>query len=112
MVGLQGWWNLVPCPQGDALGMEPCVDQPPQSGFLHTFWEGMGLSAVGGRCWCSHSASVARISVLGFFINPQLPESEDSVSLIQSPASSQACAMVGQPSGVGSTQREGFSKVF
>lgn len=40
--GLQGWCDLVPCPEGDAVGMEPCVDQPPKPGPCKHFGKEWG----------------------------------------------------------------------
>lgn len=108
--GLQGWCDLVLCPQGDALGMQPRVDHPPPTPTspLHTFREGRGLSVVGGRCWCSHSVSMAKISLLGFF--SQIPSSRSQGILCGSFKVLQARAVVRRHPGVGSTQCKGVPK--
>lgn len=63
--------------------MAPCVDKP-QTRSLHMCQRGMGWWKGRGRCWWLHSISRARIIVLGFPLNLQLPESGDSVRLNQS----------------------------
>lgn len=81
MTGTRGAPGMGGPSTGHAAGVVPCVDKP-QTRSLHTFQEAVGWS---GGCWCLHSVSRARITVLGSPLNPQLPESADSVRLNQSP---------------------------